>query len=136
MRSDLFTEAQNRKAARSRSRPALLVVRIRVDVLHDLAAAPLPVGLDEDLVRARGRHRGPGLAEQLIELLEGAAAGLDGEEEPEGGGADVPDDEDEVVLVAPALEADRVREGVDEPRAVRDQDVDCRVKMSVLVREM
>ena len=94
-----------------------------VDHLDDLA--PALNLLDRDLAFARGGHCRPGRVEDLVELLERAPARLDAEEEPERGRAHVPDDEHEVVLVPPALEPDRVRERVDEPGAVRDQDVHC-----------
>ena len=94
----------------------------RVGDCDDLARAAIA---DGDTYSARGSHRGPRLPEDLVELLERAPARLDAEQEPQHRRAHVPDDEHEVVLVPPALQPDRVRERVDEPRRVRDQDVHC-----------
>lgn len=105
--------------------------------------------LDDEFALACGRHGGPGLVEDLLELLERAAASLDTEEEPEQRCAAIPHNEDKVVcaaikilsigdtqrrrgpqkyakirtFVSPALEPDGVGEGVDEARHVREDDM-------------
>lgn len=56
--------------------------------------------LDDEFALACGRHGGPGLVEDLLELLERAAASLDTEEEPEQRCAAIPHNEDKVVCAA------------------------------------
>lgn len=80
--------------------------------------------LNHDRLPQRRPRRPLGL-EHGVELLEGAAAGLDPEQEPRQAVDEVQPDKDEVVVPVDGFERDRGDVGVVEVRAVGQDDVLC-----------
>jgi len=117
----------------ARRRPSNSCQKILRLVNNDTVAARL----DGDDLLDLGRGHRVGRGEDLIELLERAPVGLDGEEEPEDGLDDVPADEHVDVVVLDVAQGDGRAEQVDERddvdhRLVRAHALGARLRVEAL----